>query len=61
VRHKDNPISYPPPCIVISHRFVAVGGVTVFYKERFYSRVKLVGNCHEIVYKALNVRRKDLC
>jgi hypothetical protein len=55
VRYKDNPVSCPPPRIVISLRFVPVGGVTVFHKERLYYGVELVGNYREIVYKTLDI------
>jgi hypothetical protein len=37
-----------------------MGGVAVFDKERLYYRVELVGNRREIVYKTLDIRRKDL-
>ena len=60
MRHKDNPVSYPLPHIVISLRFMPMGGVTVFHKERLYYGVELVGNRREIVYKTLDIRRKDL-
>jgi hypothetical protein len=55
VRYKDNPISYPLPRIAISHRFVPVGGVAVFYKERFYYRVELIGNCRKVIDKTLDI------
>ena len=60
MRYKDNPVSYPLSRIAIPYRFVAVGRVTVFYKERFYSGDELVGNCRKVVYKTLDVRCKDL-
>jgi hypothetical protein len=61
VRYKDNPMSCPLPRTVISHRFVLVGGVAVFYKERFYYKVELVGNCRKVINKTLDIRFKDLC
>jgi hypothetical protein len=53
-------MSCPPPRIAISLRFMPMGGVAVFDKERLYYRVELVGNRREIVYKTLDIRRKDL-
>ena len=49
------------PCIVIPRRFVAVSGVTVLHKERFYCGVDLVGNRRKVIYKTLDIRFKDLC
>jgi hypothetical protein len=54
-------MSCPPPRTAISHRFVLVGGVAVFYKERFHYGVELVGNRRKIIDKTLDIRFKDLC
>jgi len=60
VRYKNDPMCRTIPYIVIPRRFVAVSGVTVLYKERFYYGVKLVGNRRKVIYKTLDIRFKDL-
>lgn len=61
MRHTNNTVGYRPPRTAIPYRFVAVGRVAVFHKQRLHCGVQLVDCLREIVYKTLDVRFKDLC